>query len=185
MPKFNSSAVRFNKSSVRGNSPPANVVAARSACVATRSSIALATIVVAIIQLAPVAVNNVTAKGKKKQKYAQMRIAYYVIYDPEQQLSKQTLRIYELHGTEYVLRKDHWVPGIGLGLVLWHGVYEEHEDTWLRWCDKDGNLLLSGKERAEQERQRAEQERQRADSERNRADHYAALLKAAGLLPPQ
>jgi len=38
--------------------------------------------------------------------------------------------------------------------------------------------------RAEQERQRAEQERQRAEQERQRAEHYAALLKAAGLLPP-
>lgn len=34
---------------------------------------------------------------------------------------------------------------------------------WLRWWDSDGNLLLYGDERAEQEKQRAEQEKQRAD----------------------
>jgi Uma2 family endonuclease len=38
--------------------------------------------------------------------------------------------------------------------------------------------------RADQERQRADQERLRADQERQRAEEYAALLKAAGLLPP-
>lgn len=41
------------------------------------------------------------------------------------------------------------------------------------------------RQRAEQEHQRAEQERQRAEQERQRAEHYATLLKAAGLLPPQ
>jgi len=39
--------------------------------------------------------------------------------------------------------------------------------------------------RAEQEWLLAEQERQRAEQERQRAEHYATLLKAAGLLPPQ
>jgi Uma2 family endonuclease len=48
------------------------------------------------------------------------------------------------------------------------------------------------RERADQERERADQERERADQERERAEraeslaaHYAALLKAAGLLPPR
>ena len=39
------------------------------------------------------------------------------------------------------------------------------------------------RQRAEQERQRAEQEHQRAEQEHQRAEDYAALLKAAGLLP--
>ncbi len=46
-------------------------------------------------------------------------------------------------------------------------------------------LAAQERERAEQERERAEQERQRAESERSRADHYATILMAAGLLPPQ
>ncbi len=34
---------------------------------------------------------------------------------------------------------------------------------WLSWWDLDGNLFLSGEERAEKEYQRAEQERQKKD----------------------
>jgi Putative restriction endonuclease len=108
--------------------------------------------------------------GEKLTRYSQMRIPYYVIYDPEKQLSDQVLRIYELQATAYVLRTDHWLPSIGLGLVFWHGRFEDRVDTWLRWCDRDGNLLLTGDERAAQERQRAEQEQERAEQERQRAE---------------
>ncbi|MHC5828912.1 MAG: Uma2 family endonuclease, partial [Nostoc sp.] len=36
------------------------------------------------------------------------------------------------------------------------GVYQNVELPWLRWWDLQGNLLLSGDKRAEQERQRAD-----------------------------
>ena len=54
--------------------------------------------------------------------------------------------------------------------LVWQGKFEDREDTWLRWCDREGQMLLTGAERAEQERQRAEQERQRAEQERQRAE---------------
>jgi hypothetical protein len=47
---------------------------------------------------------------------------------------------------------------------------------WLRWWDLQGNLLLTGEERAERERQRAERERQRAD-------RLAAQLRSLGIEP--
>jgi len=47
---------------------------------------------------------------------------------------------------------------------------------WLRWWDSEGNLLLWGAERIEQERQNTEQERQRAD-------RLAEQLKALGIDP--
>lgn len=47
---------------------------------------------------------------------------------------------------------------------------------WLRWWDLQGNLLLTGEERAEQESQRAEQERQRAD-------RLTAQLRSLGVEP--
>ena len=49
------------------------------------------------------------------------------------------------------------LPGIGLGLQLWHGVYEDHDNTWLRWVDADGQLIATGGERAEKAQQQAEQ----------------------------
>jgi hypothetical protein len=65
---------------------------------------------------------------------------------------------------------------LGVELGLWHGVYQNAELPWLRWWDLEGNLLLSGEERAEQESQRAEQERQRAD-------RLTAQLRSLGIEP--
>jgi hypothetical protein len=31
-------------------------------------------------------------------------------------------------------------------LRLWTGSHEGIEDTWLRWCDERGNVILSGAE---------------------------------------
>lgn len=57
----------------------------------------------------------------------------------------------------------------------------------MRWWDLQGNLLLTGEERAEQESQRAEresqraeQESQRAEQERQRADRLIAQLRRRG-----
>jgi hypothetical protein len=55
-------------------------------------------------------------------------------------------------------------------------VYENKKDIWLRWCDREGNLILTGGERAEQERHRAEQEHQRAE-------RFAEKLRALGIDP--
>jgi Uma2 family endonuclease len=106
----------------------------------------------------------------KLRKYASMGVAYYVIYDPEQQLSNEVLRIFKRNGIAYVQQQALWLEDVGLGLTMWQGRYEDWQDTWLRWCDRSGNILLTGGERAEQERQRAEQERQRAEQERQRAE---------------
>ena len=53
----------------------------------------------------------------------------------------------------------------------------------MRWCDREGNLLLTGDEQAEQERQRAEHERERAEQEYQRAERLAAFLRAQGINP--
>jgi Uma2 family endonuclease len=107
----------------------------------------------------------------KLRAYARMGVAYYVIYDPTKQLSDQVLRVYALHPGNSAALQDLWLPGVELGLLLWQGRFEDREDTWLRWCDREGQMLLTGAERAEHERQRAEHERQRAEHERQRAEH--------------
>jgi hypothetical protein len=65
---------------------------------------------------------------------------------------------------------------LGVELGIWQGEYQNAELPWLRWWDLQGNLLLSGDERAEQESQRAEQERQRAD-------RLTAQLRSLGIEP--
>ncbi len=120
---------------------------------------------------------------KKPREYARMRIEYYVVYDPQQLIQESILTVYQLRLSEYIPRPDLILEGVGLGLTLWEGVFEGKEAQWLRWVDRDGNLLLTGLERAEQERQRAEQERQRAEAAEAKAARLLAQLRAAGLDP--
>jgi Uma2 family endonuclease len=88
--------------------------------------------------------------------YAQMGVNYYGVYDPEKYLSKDLLRLYELgFGKRYRLRKDSQLPDLGLSLILWPGVFEDKEETWLRWCDAKGRLIPTGEERAVSAEKRA------------------------------
>lgn len=109
----------------------------------------------------------------KLERYARIRVPYYIIYDPQQILSSRPLRIFQLTGFSYVEKVDRQFPEIGLGLTVWFGEFDGFCEHWLRWVDADGNLLAIGEEehrRAEQERQRAEHERERAEHERERAE---------------
>jgi Uma2 family endonuclease len=128
--------------------------------------------------------------GKKLQIYEHMRASYYIVYDPNQQLGEKVLRVYELRGRRYFESQETWLEQVGLGITLWEGEFEGRQDHWLRWCYQDGNVLLTGDEYAEQERQRAEQERQRAEQERQRAEQaeqraqiLAERLRAMGIDP--
>jgi Uma2 family endonuclease len=117
------------------------------------------------------------AEGKLRD-YARIGVAYYVIFDPINQLQAGLLRVYRLHEGIYHQTAEGWLPMVGLGLILWQGVYEGLLQTWLRWCDRDGVVIPTGAERAEQEHQRAEQEHQRAE-------RLVAQLRALGIAPQE
>jgi hypothetical protein len=85
------------------------------------------------------------AAGEKLQKYARMRIQYYVIFDPEHLLSQDTVTIHRLEGFTYRRHDSMQLPEIRLGLRLWEGEFEGVQDTWLRWIDEQGNLGTGGK----------------------------------------
>ncbi|HXF06881.1 MAG TPA: Uma2 family endonuclease [Blastocatellia bacterium] len=114
--------------------------------------------------------------GEKKQSYARMGIVYYVIYDPLRQIMPETLTVYRLQEFSYEKQSEARFPAIKLGLTEWEGEFEGKHDRWLRWTDEHGQIIPTGKERAEIERQRAEAERQRAEAERQRAEaeHHRA-----------
>jgi Uma2 family endonuclease len=120
---------------------------------------------------------------EKQRLYARLGITYYIVFDPDQQLKKEQLHVFERRDSGYGRRQSTWLPVLGLGQVLWEGEYEGQHEVWLRWCDQAGNLLLTGAEGIEQERQHAERERQRAEQERQRSERLAAQLRAAGLDP--
>jgi Uma2 family endonuclease len=117
----------------------------------------------------------------KLDDYAEMGVRYYVVYDPQRKLKEsegQVLQVYELSGLHYRPRDDAALPDLGLSLTFWPGVFEDKEDTWLRWCDDQGAVIPTGEERAAQEAQRAAQEAQRADHEagaRRQAEEHARI----------
>ncbi len=90
--------------------------------------------------------------------YTDFRVANYVIYDPEEYLSDQPLRLYRLQGSKMVQvdRRPILFPEFGLGLDIWHGRFEETDSHWLRWTDSNGKTIPTGGERADEEKKRAE-----------------------------
>lgn len=126
----------------------------------------------------------------KLKKYERMKIGYYVIYDPEHYLSSQALRIFRLEGFTYRVHESPTLPEISLSLVLWSGEFEGVQNTWLRWADAHGHLILTGKELAEQERKDkqaalrlAENERAEKEDALRRAERLAARLRELGENP--
>ncbi len=107
---------------------------------------------------------------RRLQDYANIRISYYVLYDPLQKFSRSPLRVFELRGNTYTEIQTNWLEAIGLGLTIWNEAFEDKAGPWLRWCDRLGALVPTVAERAEQERLRAEQEFQRAEQERRLAE---------------
>jgi len=129
----------------------------------------------------------------KKATYEKIGVAFYAVHDPFQKLGKRELRLFKLEGGKYVELADPTkMPELALGFTLWEGRFLDVEARWLRFVDKNGELLLTGAEknttnearaeaesrRAEAESRRAEAEAQRADAEAQRADTQAQRAEA-------
>ncbi|MEA5502472.1 Uma2 family endonuclease [Halotia wernerae UHCC 0503] len=100
-----------------------------------------------------------------------LKVPNYIIFEPD----SGSVETYRLDETErYILQepdenKRNWIAQMNLYLGVWQGTRDNRTGNWLRWWDEQGNLLLWGRELAEQERQRAER--------------LAAQLRAAGIEP--
>jgi|SRR5580765_514180 len=95
-------------------------------------------------------------------------------WDPLHLLSNTALHVFGLRLKSYETASAAWFDDIGLGLQVWHGKFEQLEADWLRWCDKEGQLIPLGEERAEQERMRAEQEKTRTTQAEQRANQISS-----------
>ena len=109
----------------------------------------------------------------------------YVVFDPLQQLQREDelngllLKVWALTAGQYVeMPEPFWLQTVGLGLTVWEGEFEEQDSIWLRWCDRNGQVILTGAEGREIERQGREIERQRAD-------RLAERLRAMGINPDE
>jgi hypothetical protein len=85
-----------------------------------------------------------------------LKDTYYIVYDPDEQISNKVLRLFGRQRTVYEELSEPWLADIAIGITLWHGEFQGVTSTWLRWCDRQGHILPTGLEVAEQERQRAE-----------------------------
>ncbi len=110
---------------------------------------------------------------EKLKIYQQMRVSYYVVYDPNHCLSDKTLRIFEIKGRQYFETQETWLEQVGLGLTLWQGEFEGRSDLWLRWCDREGNILLTGDEKAIQAETKANQAEIKAQEAEMKAQKLA------------
>lgn len=141
----------------------------------------------------------------KFKKYAKWGVDYYVVFDPFKELSQDVLRVYEISaGKRYRLREDFKLPELGLSLTLWKGAFEGWQETWLRFCDLEGNLFPTGSEKSEDaffaiEQAKAEAEdaksetenaikqakesAKQAETERLKAEKLAAKLRELGVDP--
>jgi hypothetical protein len=111
----------------------------------------------------------------KLKGYARLRATYYVVWDPFLYLGDKKLYCFALEQGKYV-PCEPWFPELELGVKIWQGVFQATQATYLRWCDRNGNFIPTGAERAQQEKQRA-------DEEKHRADKFAEKLRAAGIDP--
>ncbi|MEG3989210.1 Uma2 family endonuclease [Microcoleus sp. S28C3] len=106
-----------------------------------------------------------------------LQVPVYAIFEPK----SGRLEVYRLISGKYELQEPdaddrYSIESMGLFLGVWEGEKSQRRGYWLRWWDENGNLLLWGAERVEQEQQRAEIQQQRAD-------RLAAYLRSQGIDP--
>ncbi len=122
-------------------------------------------------------------KTLKKQIYReQLRIPEYYWYDP---FNPDDWAGFRLSGMEYQPLSPNGSgrmlsERLQLSLLRWRGSYRGVSALWLRWATPQGELLLTGDERAEQERQRAEQAESSLLAAQRRIAELEARLRAVG-----
>jgi Uma2 family endonuclease len=121
-------------------------------------------------------------KGKeldrKLRDYALIGVRYYAVFDPSHQISDETLQVFQLQGRFYARQENAWLEQVGLGLTLWSGVYEGKQEEWLRWCDREGQVIPSGAEKAALAQHQAEQAQQQAEQAQQQAELLSTELEA-------
>jgi Uma2 family endonuclease len=150
-------------------------------------------------------------KGKeicKKDIYAQIGVPYYVVFDPLRQIQASNqmdgalLRVWTLTSGEYIelpsslpssgvleLNQPNqpiWMKKVGLGLTLWEGQFEEEVTRlWLRWCDRDGQVIPTGAERANNAENQVDIVNAQLEQERQKNAVLIERLRQMGINPDE
>ena len=128
-----------------------------------------------VIELLSESTGNYDKTAKKRIYHDQVHVPEYYWYDP---FDPEDWAGFRSDGVDYrPLPRDSlgrmFSPQLQLYLLRWRGVYRGVDTIWLRWATLDGELLLTGFEHAERERQIADRERQIADQAQQRAEQEA------------
>lgn len=88
----------------------------------------------------------------------QLRVPHYLVYSRQ----TQQLRYFQWVGGRYQEQQVNqsnpqvWLTDLKIGLGLWQGNFEGISSSWLRWCDEDGNWLLTDTEQERLEKEQAQ-----------------------------
>jgi Uma2 family endonuclease len=100
-----------------------------------------------------------------------LRIPHYIVYSRY----TQQLRYFKLDGGQYRQQQIQlqnpgiWLADLEVGLGIWDGVFEGVPSHWLRWCDRNGNWLLTDTEQKQLEKEQAQLEKKQAQLEKEQA----------------
>lgn len=95
--------------------------------------------------------NTEATPGKLEVYERYLRVPHYIVYSRY----TQRLRYFKLDGGRYreqSLRQENpliWLADLEIGLGIWQGVFEDASVDWLRWCDQEGNWLLTDAEQVQ------------------------------------
>lgn len=100
----------------------------------------------------------------KVDKYRQLGVKYYVIYNPEyfSRDKHKPFEVYKLEGRRYRLQSSepYWMPEIALGIGRVRGQLGGIEREWLAWHDEQGVPYPISTQTLQLERQRAAEAQQ-------------------------
>ena len=105
---------------------------------------------------------SVAAQEKPPEKFevyeTYLRVPHYFVYSR----FTQRLHYFKLHGGRYEEQPLNpetplvWLTDLEIGLSIWRGEFEGVTAAWLRWCDQEGNWLLTDTELAQQQLEQAQ-----------------------------
>jgi Uma2 family endonuclease len=105
--------------------------------------------------------------GKLRVYEEYLRVPYYLVYSRY----TQRLRYFKLDGGQYqeqALNSENpliWLADLEIGLGIWQGKFEGVTAAWLRWCDRQGNWLLTDTEQAHQQLEQEQQAKEQAQAQ--------------------
>jgi Uma2 family endonuclease len=106
----------------------------------------------------------------KFEKYAQMGVLYYLIYNPNhwKRDRHEPFELYRLEQGQYIQQQGNpvWMPELGLGIGTARGRHEGLGREWLYWYDENGQQHPAPEDAIEQERQVREQTERQYQRER-------------------